>query len=63
MNGTKEYAFNNDVLHIPAPDPEKEMIWWIQKLKENNISIEDIHISKSSLEDVFLKLTGRSIND
>jgi len=63
VNGNKEYAFKNNVLYIPAPDPEKEMIWWIQKLKENNISVEDIHISKSSLEDVFLKLTGRSIND
>lgn len=62
-NESKEFSFNNGVLHIPAKNPEKDMIWWIQKLKENNISIEDIHISKSSLEDVFLKITGRSMND
>ena len=63
MNGEKEFSFNNGALQIPAKDPEKEMIWWIQKLKDNNVSIEDIHISKSNLEDVFLKLTGRSLND
>ncbi len=63
LNESKEYTINNNILNIPAKDPEKEMIWWIQMLKENNVSIEDIHISKSSLEDVFLKLTGRSIND
>jgi len=63
LNGVKEFSVINDTLHIPAEEPEKEMIWWIQKLKDKNISIEDIHISKSSLEDVFLKLTGRSLND
>jgi ABC-2 type transport system ATP-binding protein len=63
INDEKEFSLINDILHIPAEEPEKEMIWWIEKLKENNISIEDIHISKSSLEDVFLKLTGRSLND
>jgi ABC-2 type transport system ATP-binding protein len=63
INGKKEFSVINDTLHIPADEPEKEMIWWIQKLKENDIRIEEIHISKSSLEDVFLKLTGRSLND
>ncbi len=63
INDKRAFSFINDTLHIPAEEPEKEMIWWIEKLKENNISIEDIHISKSSLEDVFLKLTGRSLND
>ena len=29
----------------------------------SNIKIEDIHIPKTSLEDVFLDLTGRKIND
>ena len=32
-------------------------------LSETKNNIEDIHISKSNLEDVFLKLTGRSLND
>ncbi|MBC8197508.1 MAG: ABC transporter ATP-binding protein [Candidatus Marinimicrobia bacterium] len=63
INDNRDFSFINETLHIPAEKPEKEMIWWIEKLKENNISIEDIHISKSSLEDVFLKLTGRSLND
>ncbi len=63
LSEKKECSYNNGVLHIPSKNPEKEMIWWIQKLKENNLSIEDIHISKSNLEDVFLKLTGRSLND
>ena len=63
LKGEKEFSFNNGELQIPAKEPEKEMVWWIQKLKENSVSIEDIHISKSNLEDVFLKLTGRSLND
>ncbi len=30
---------------------------------EKDIKIEDIHIPQTSLEDVFLDLTGRKIND
>ena len=32
-------------------------------LESNNIKIEDIQLSQASLEDVFLELTGRKIND
>ena len=63
LNEKKDFSFNNNVLHIPTKHPEKEMIWWIEKLKNNNVSIEDIQISKSNLENVFLKLTGRLLND
>ena len=32
-------------------------------LEANNIRIEDVQLPKASLEDVFLDLTGRKIND
>ncbi|MED5475654.1 MAG: ABC transporter ATP-binding protein [Candidatus Neomarinimicrobiota bacterium] len=59
----KEHIISDNLLQIPSKNPEKEMIWWIEELKDNNIRIEDVRISKSNLEDVFLKLTGRSLND
>ena len=36
-NESKEFSFSNGVLHIPAKNPEKDMIWWIQKLKDYDI--------------------------
>jgi ABC-2 type transport system ATP-binding protein len=35
----------------------------ILQFSEETIKIEDIHIPQTSLEDVFLDLTGRKIND
>ena len=57
------FTVTDNTLHIPTKSPEKEMIWWIKELTDKQMTVENIHINRSSLEDVFLKLTGRSILD
>ena len=51
------------IVQIFTDTPNLELPSIILKFSEKNIQIEDIHIPKTSLEDVFLDLTGRKIND
>ena len=50
-------------IEILTKTPNSDLPEIILKLSENNIKIEDIQLSQASLEDVFLELTGRKIND
>jgi len=65
MSFLKKYKFNvnKNIVHIFTETPNLELPSIILKFSEQNIKIEDIHIPKTSLEDVFLDLTGRKIND
>ncbi len=55
------YTTIEDILHIPTSNPETDMPKIINLLTQLDLGIEEVKICKSSLEDVFLKLTGRSI--
>jgi ABC-2 type transport system ATP-binding protein len=57
------YTKIENILHIPTSNPETDMPKIINLLTQLNLGIEEVRICKSSLEDVFLKLTGRSILD
>jgi len=50
-------------IEILTKKPNLDLPKIILKLSENNVAIEDIQLPKASLEDVFLDLTGRKIND
>ena len=50
-----------NILHIPTSKPEIDMPKIINLLTKLDLGVEEVKICKSSLEDVFLKLTGRSI--
>jgi ABC-2 type transport system ATP-binding protein len=56
-----EFSRIDNVIHIPTSNPEKDMPKIINILTRLNLGIEEVKICKSSLEDVFLELTGRSI--
>jgi len=55
------YSKSENILHLPTSQPETDMPKIINLLTKLDIGIEEVKICKSSLEDVFLKLTGRSI--
>ena len=57
------YKIDNNSLKIFTDTPNLELPSIILKFSEKDIKIEDIHIPQTSLEDVFLDLTGRKIND
>lgn len=58
-----KYAFENNRLHFSVKDPDKELPKIIKTLSETKIHINRIESNRSSLEDVFLSLTGKGINE
>ena len=60
-----EYTFTKDQnrLHFSVKDPDQELPKIIKILSEKNIHIQSIESNRSSLEDVFLNLTGKGINE
>ncbi len=49
-------------IFVETKDPEINMPKVIEMINNYNVRVEEIKISKSSLEEVFLELTGKSIN-
>ena len=59
-----DYSFTLDQnrLHFSVKDSDLAMPKIIQTLSNNNITIQSVEATSSSLEDVFLDLTGKNIN-
>ena len=59
------WTYNNidGKIHVNMNHPEKEMAKVINQILEQNGGIENVQIYRSSLEDVFLKLTGKSLHE
>ena len=57
------YTFSDNRLHFSVKNPDVAMPDIIQKLSENNIKIQSVESNSSSLEDVFLDLTGKGIDE
>ena len=58
-----KYTIEDSRLHFSVDDAEKAIPDIIQKLSNINIPIHSIATETSSLEDVFLDLTGKNINE
>ena len=57
------YTIEKNRLHFSVKDPDKALPKIIKKLSEADIHIKSIDSNRSSLEDVFLNLTGKGINE
>ena len=57
------YTIEKNRLHFSVKDPYKALPKIIKKLSEADIHINSIDSNRSSLEDVFLNLTGKGINE
>ena len=56
------YTIEENRLHFTLKDPDIEMPRIIQRLTKASVHIQSIESTRSSLEDVFLSLTGKGIN-
>jgi len=56
------YTFEDNRLHFTVRDPEEVMASIIQILSIHGCQIHSVSTEKSSLEDVFLNLTGKGLN-
>ena len=63
--GLENYKYTNDKnrLHFSVKDPDEELPKIIRVLSNAGLHIQKIESNKSSLEDVFLNLTGKGINE
>jgi len=61
----KSFKFKqvNQKIYINTKEPEKDMIKVIREISDSRIEIENVSIYRNTLEDVFMKLTGKSINE
>ena len=57
------YTQEDTRIHFTLKDPEKALPEIIKKIVDSGSHIASIETSKSSLEDVFLSLTGKGINE
>ena len=57
-----DYSIEDSRIHFSVKNPELVIPKIIQELTSKNIAIHSIKTETSSLEDVFLSLTGKSIN-
>ena len=62
LNGLN-YTVEDSRLHFSVKDPEKSISEIIQRLTKINVPLQSITTETSSLEDVFLDLTGKNINE
>ena len=58
-----KYTNNKNRLHFSVKDPDEELPKIIRVLSNAGLHIQKIESNKSSLEDVFLNLTGKGINE
>ncbi len=57
------FTIEENRLHFSVKDPDSAMPEIIQKLSAADVQIQSIESNVSSLEDVFLNLTGKGINE
>ena len=57
------YSLDDERIHFVSSDPEGDLPKIINKLTKAGCHIQRVETTKSSLEDVFLKLTGKGINE
>ena len=58
-----KYISDKNRLHFSVKDPDEELPKIIRVLSNAGLHIQKIESNKSSLEDVFLNLTGKGINE
>jgi len=57
-----DYTVVNNQLHIQTKTPDMDMPVLLNQLSKLQVQVLEVVVKKSSLEEVFIKLTGKSIN-
>ena len=55
------FQAHDDKIHVDTNHPEKDMARIISLIVQQGFTVENVCICRSSLEDVFVKLTGKSL--
>lgn len=57
-----DYTVVDNQLHIQTKNPDMDMPILLNQLSKSQVQVLEVVVKKSSLEEVFIKLTGKSIN-
>ena len=60
---TEKIQSNNDFVHLSIKDGERIMPDLLRLLDSNRLDVQSVTLSRSSLDNVFLNYTGRSIRE
>lgn len=63
VNGIKVLSATKDQIVVLTPDASTTLPKLVQRVESNGIQVESTFVSRPSLEDVFLKLTGMSVEE
>ena len=63
LEGYEVNSNSDNTINIKSKDTEKDIPIIIEKLSKNGVAINKLDVKKASLEDVFIKLTGKRIDD
>lgn len=63
IHGVEGVAAENGSYRVTTPVPQETLIGIVAAAHEHGVKAEDINMKRASLEDVFLKITGRRIRD
>jgi ABC-2 type transport system ATP-binding protein len=58
-----EVQVRGSVWEIPTPDPKRMLPRSLTAVEEEKLDYDQLHVRRSTLEDVFLHMTGRSLRD
>ena len=58
-----EYEIKDKHVHVDTDHPEKDMAEIISQISNQGLQVDNVRICRSSLEDVFVKLTGKSLHE
>jgi len=58
-----EFERHDNHIHVGTVHPEKDMADIISQIALQGLTVENVRICRSSLEDVFVKLTGKSLHE
>ena len=61
--GTWNYKKFDNRIHVDTSKPEKDMANIISHISNQGGAIENVRIYRSTLEDVFMKITGKSLKN
>ncbi|MCD1295234.1 multidrug ABC transporter ATP-binding protein [Methanocella sp. CWC-04] len=61
--GVLSYSRKEDILTVRVTDTGTAAVALLDYLKTHGVSVRSMHIRESTLEDVFIKLTGREMRD
>jgi ABC-2 type transport system ATP-binding protein len=57
------FEIHEQHIHVGTDHPEKDMADIISQISKQGLTVENVRICRSSLEDVFVKLTGKSLHE